>query len=50
MLDFVFIFIIANIMGILYTLKRILRAIIENLVAGISISISRYLRIHRAEI
>ena len=36
MLNFVFIFIIANIMGILYMLKRILRAIINNLMAGIS--------------
>ena len=38
MLNFVFIFIIADITGILYTLKRIFRAIIENLVAGISLA------------
>ena len=36
MLNFVFIFIIANILGILYMLKRILEAIIENLRAEIS--------------
>ena len=39
MLNFVFIFIIVNKMGFLYTLKRILGAIIENLRAEISFAV-----------
>ena len=56
MLNFLFIFIIANITGILYTLKRILRAIIENPRAEISFSahsvkvLFATYRIQRAEI
>ena len=35
-LNFVFIFIIANVTGILYTLKRILKVIIQNVRAEVS--------------